>query len=615
MRDARSDPEEVTRDRAAAGGRRAPSSPPDRRAPSAGAARRHALLDRVLRALPDPVLILDGSGAILERNARADLLFSAPMEGPAEQGARASRNAHLLGSALAREERARQERAREEPRREGRESRDLMLGDPLDGQDLCFELIVRPLDVGDARAAVPHGARLVVLRDVTDVRRAALELERQMELVRRAEERATRERDRLDLVLEHVADPIVVTDGDGVVLPMNRQAERLFGGAARGVPGAGEGAAARRRANDAALTGFLRGFAECDQGTRRGELAFSGTDGRELPAEVVSGKIVDARGRAAAVVSVLHDLTGRVENARLYEELKRFSAELEERVRLATADLERKNERLHWQSRELEKANRLKSEFLASMSHELRTPINALLGYAALLLDQIYGELTTGQKEALERIRGSAHHLLELINDILDLARIEAGKMPVHLEPVPLAELLAEVRGQVEALVGDRPVEFTCRLPGDPPVLYSDRTKLRQILLNLLSNAVKFTHQGSVTLGVEVEGDRVRFVVSDTGIGIQESDLATIWDDFRQVDQSRTREYGGTGLGLSITHKLVERLEGEIEVRSVYGEGSTFTVTLPVREPPRVVDAFRRDSLPRALADPLLEPGRAATTE
>ncbi|HEY0971699.1 MAG TPA: ATP-binding protein [Gemmatimonadales bacterium] len=612
MRDARSDSEEAKRGVAAADGWRAPSStpepPPSSAEPSpasAGAARRHALLDRVLQALPDPVLLLDGRGATLERNARADDLFSALPRSPGEQGARAARNTHLLEAAIARAERS--------PER--RETRDLSLSDPLDGRELCFEVIVQRLDVSGSRAAVPQGARLVVLRDVTDVRRAALELERQMELVRRAEERATRERDRLDLVLEHVADPIVVTDADGVMLPMNRQADRLFGGPVRGVPGAGEGAAARRLANDVALGDFLRGFAGCGEATRRGELTFFGADGQELPAEVVSGKIVDARGQAAAVVSVLHDLSGREENARLYEELKRFSAELEERVRLATTDLELKNERLRWQSSELEKANRLKSEFLASMSHELRTPINALLGYASLLLDQIYGELTEGQAGALERIRGSAQHLLELINDLLDLARIEAGKMPVHLEPVSLDDLLAEVRSQVEALIGNRPVSFDCRLPHDPPVLYSDRTKLRQILLNLLSNAVKFTHEGTVTLEVELDGDRVRFVVSDTGIGIRESDLATIWDDFRQVDQSRTREYGGTGLGLSITHKLVERLEGEISVRSVYGEGSTFSVTLPVREPPRVVDAFGRDSLPRALPDQLLETGRATPAD
>jgi PAS domain S-box-containing protein len=554
----------------------------------------------VLQALPDPVLLFDGTGATLERNSRAADLFTAPAGGAPEREARAARNARLLQALLVRAERT----------RSLVDTRELSLADPVDGRDLCFEVVAQRLD-----DALLDDALLVVLRDVTDVRRAALELERQVELVRRAEERATRERDRLDLVLEHVADPIVVTDAEGVMVPMNRQAERLFGGGMRVEPAVGEGAAARRRANDRSLAEFLRGFADCGQATRSGELTFAGADGNALPAEVVSGKIVDAHGVAVAIVSVLHDLSGREENARLYEELKRFSAELEERVRLATADLERKNERLHWQSRELEKASRLKSEFLASMSHELRTPINALLGYAALLLDQVYGELTAQQSEALERIRGSAHHLLELINDILDLARIEAGKMPVHLEPVQLSDVLAEVRAQVEALLGSRPVAFTCRIPPEPPLLHSDRTKLRQILLNLLSNAVKFTHEGTVTLEVSVEGELVRFVVSDTGIGIRESDLATIWDDFRQVDQSSTREYGGTGLGLSITRKLVERLEGEIEVQSIYGVGTTFSVTLPVREPPGVVEAFLRDTLPRALPDPLPETARAMPAE
>jgi signal transduction histidine kinase len=585
-------------------GVRAATPPHGRRASDRADAPRLELLARALQALPDPVVLFDGAGVVMERNARAAALFTAPSNATAAWRRRAERNARVLLAALARADDV------VDPPADG-EPRELVLSDAADGRELCFEVVVQPLEIDSSVT----GARLAVLRDVTDLRRAAVELERQVDLVRRAEERATRERDRLDLVLEHVADPIVVTDEAGAMVPMNRRAERLFGAPvpaslAPGAPADGsrsateDGPAARRATNDERLRAFLHGFATGRQATRLGELTFEGPDGRPLPAEVVSGKIVDGHGAASAVVSVLHDLTGREENARLYEELKRFSAELEQRVQAATADLERQNARLHWQSRELEKANRLKSEFLASMSHELRTPINALLGYSALLIDRVYGELTPSQDEALERIRGSARHLLELINDILDLAKIEAGKMPVHLEPVPLTDVLAEVRPQVEALLGDKPVAFHCSAPEDAPVLYTDRTKVRQILLNLLSNAVKFTHEGQVTLHVTVEGEQVRFAVCDTGIGIREGDLAAIWEDFRQVDQSRTREYGGTGLGLSITRKLVQRLEGEIEVRSEYGQGSTFVVTLPVREPARVVEAFGRDALPRAVADP-----------
>jgi len=305
--------------------------------------------------------------------------------------------------------------------------------------------------------------------------------------------------------------------------------------------------------------------------------------GADLPVEVVSGKIFNQRGEPMAIVSVIHDLTKQVENERLYDELKMSSSLLEQRITEATVDLAEQNQRLQWQSRELEKANRLKSEFLASMSHELRTPINALIGYTSLMIDRIYGEITPKQEEGLHRIQASAQHLLALINDILDLAKIEAGKMPLHLEDVPVASIIAEITQQIEPLVRKKALEFVTEIPASAPVMHTDRTKVKQILLNLLSNAVKFTHAGRIVLRVVPTDDRLRMDIVDTGIGIRPQDLHAIWEDFRQVDQSRTREFGGTGLGLSITRKLVEALGGSIAVESEYGSGSTFAVTLPVR--------------------------------
>jgi signal transduction histidine kinase len=293
---------------------------------------------------------------------------------------------------------------------------------------------------------------------------------------------------------------------------------------------------------------------------------------------------------------VLHDLTEQVENERLYEELKTFSSQLEERIQAATADLAEQNTRLQWQSRELEKANRLKSEFLASMSHELRTPINALIGYASLMLDRIYGELTPRQEEGLNRIQGAAQHLLALINDILDLAKIEAGRMPLHLDDVTLGEIMTEISDQIEPLVKKKSLSFNVGMPTGGLMLHTDRTKVKQILLNLLSNAVKFTHQGGIWVTISRDEDDLRFDVRDTGIGIRPSDLDSIWEDFRQVDQSRTREFGGTGLGLSITRKLVDALGGHVFAESVFGKGSAFTVILPIKsvvrpdDPARVVD-------------------------
>jgi signal transduction histidine kinase len=302
-----------------------------------------------------------------------------------------------------------------------------------------------------------------------------------------------------------------------------------------------------------------------------------------IPMEVVAGKIVDRRGEPLAIVSVLHDLTEQAENERLYKELKNFSSELEARVRAATADLGEQNVRLQWQSRELEKANRLKSEFLASMSHELRTPINALIGYTALMLDRIYGDLNDRQEEGLVRIRAAAQHLLALINDILDLAKIEAGRMPLHIEDTVLQEVMREASVQIDPLIKKKGLTYRWIGPDEPLHMMTDRTKVKQIMLNLLSNAVKFTHSGTVTLLAQQEGDLVRLDVADSGIGIRKEDLSAIWDDFRQVDQSRTREFGGTGLGLSITRKLSGALGGRVTLSSEYGRGSTFTIFLPIR--------------------------------
>jgi signal transduction histidine kinase len=314
----------------------------------------------------------------------------------------------------------------------------------------------------------------------------------------------------------------------------------------------------------------------------------------ELPVEVVSGKIMNRRGEPLAIVSVLHDLTEQVENERLYEELKKFSSELEARIRDATADLAEQNTRLQWQSRELEKANRLKSEFLASMSHELRTPINALIGYTALMLDRIYGELTPRQEDGLKRIQASAQHLLALINDILDLAKIEAGRMPLHLEDVSLNEVMTEISQQIEPLIKKKSaLGFNLEMPRENLMMFTDRMKLKQILLNLLSNAVKFTHSGGIWVAAAKLDDTVRIEVRDTGIGIKATDLDAIWEDFRQVDQSRTREFGGTGLGLSITKKLVDALGGKVETKSDYGRGSSFSILLPLRSQPKSETAVR----------------------
>ena len=529
-------------------------------------------LTSIIDSLPDPIVITNAANDIIVQNARAERLLNT-RESDSEGRRRAVEvNNLLFTSYLARAVMT-----------GGLQSgpRELNLVDPGEGTDLLFEVLAHPLGGGDEGA----GAVLSVLRDVTDLRRAGHELERQMQRVRLAEFDATRERDRLNLILENVADPILVTDDQSNIIMMNDEAERLF--QVREGGKRNYGAIQAIRGNDTKFTSFISEFTLGTAISRRSRMALSDpSTNRELPVEVVSGKIINEHGEPSVIVSVVHDLTKQVENERLYEELKKFSAQLEDRITAATSNLEAQNLKLQWQSQELARANRLKSEFLASMSHELRTPLNAVLGHTSLLLDRLFGEVTPQQIDSLERIRAAGQHLQALIDDILDLAKIEAGKMPLHLEDIPLREVMIEVAQQIEPMVRKKGLEATYRAAEDGMLVHTDRTKLKQILLNLLSNAVKFTHVGWVRLDATRHEDYVRIVVSDSGIGIKTEHLDAIWEDFRQIDQSRTREFGGTGLGLSITRKLLERLGGNVQVESTYGVGTTFTVWLPVRLAP-----------------------------
>ena len=540
------------------------------------------MLTTIMNSLPDPIVIINADRDIVVQNQRAEhLLHTTDKDSDGRRRAVEINNllftSHLSKAAMG-------------SRETSGGSRELNLVDPDEGTDLLFEVLTHPLG---STGAGQGGATVSVLRDVTDLRRASNELERQVQRVRLAEIDAKRERDRLNLILENVADPILVTDDRSNIILMNKEAEQLF----EADDSESWERASMVQANDTKFTTFISDFTISSALARREQMKLHIPEtGVELPVEVVSGKILNRRGEPLAIVSVLHDLTEQAENERLYEELKTFSSQLEERIQAATADLAEQNTRLQWQSRELEKANRLKSEFLASMSHELRTPINALIGYASLMLDRIYGDLTPRQEEGLNRIQGAAQHLLALINDILDLAKIEAGRMPLHLDDVTLGDIVTEISQQIEPLVKKKQLTFTVEIPSRSLVLHTDRTKVKQILLNLLSNAVKFTHHGGIWLTVSKDEADLRFDVRDTGIGIRENDLESIWEDFRQVDQSRTREFGGTGLGLSITRKLVDALGGHVFAESTFGKGSTFTVVLPIRsvirpdDPARVID-------------------------
>lgn len=239
--------------------------------------------------------------------------------------------------------------------------------------------------------------------------------------------------------------------------------------------------------------------------------------------------------------------------------------------------------RLKAQVGHLEELNRMKSEFLANMSHELRTPMNAIIGYASLILDRVYGDVPPKQEQGLKRIEANARSLLGLINNILDLSKLSVGRMPTFVESCDLKEVVQEVIDMMECLAREKKISLAAEVPAGLR-LKTDKTKLRQVLVNLLSNGIKFTHEGGVAVKAEAlpEEARVRLSVADTGIGIKPEDLPLLFQEFKQLDASPTRSYGGSGLGLCISKKIVELLGGDIQVESAPGVGTTFRVTLPL---------------------------------
>ncbi len=224
---------------------------------------------------------------------------------------------------------------------------------------------------------------------------------------------------------------------------------------------------------------------------------------------------------------------------------------------------------------------RVKSDFLATMSHELRTPLNAVIGLSDLLLGSRSENLSARAREALETMRASGSHLLALLDDILDLAKIDAGKMTYHPEVFSPAPLVRACVATALPLLGDKPVDVTCEVSDAPPVM-ADPQRVRQILLNLLSNAVKFTDKGSVRVSVERGDDALRVRIADTGMGISHTDQSRLFEDFHQVRTGDARPYGGTGLGLALSRRMARAMSGDVTVESEPLRGSTFTLHLPL---------------------------------
>ncbi|MGD9341356.1 MAG: response regulator, partial [Chromatiales bacterium] len=303
-------------------------------------------------------------------------------------------------------------------------------------------------------------------------------------------------------------------------------------------------------------------------------------DGEQRYVRSNKAPLRDRNGRIVGMIGISTDIT----------EMKRLTDELE-----TARD-------------QAECANRSKSAFLANMSHELRTPMNAIIGYSEMLVEEMEEEGVTEYTDDLKKINGAGKHLLSLINDILDLSKIEAGRMDLYLERFDLKDMLVESAQTVEPLMGKNNIRFRTDFDGDLGNVRLDLTKLRQALFNLLSNAAKFTREGEVTFSAarfaRADKDWIRLAVTDTGIGIAADKIEHLFEEFIQADLSTTREYGGTGLGLSISRRFCRMMGGDIAVTSEPGKGSVFTIELPAQVNPLEAAQAAAEAPVRAIEEP-----------
>ncbi len=363
-------------------------------------------------------------------------------------------------------------------------------------------------------------------------------------------------------LLESAPDAMVIVDADGRIQLLNGQAEKLFGYRRDELLNQPIEVLVPERLHSR-HKGHRTDYVHDPRARPMGiglDLHARRKDGSEIPVEISLSPIPSETG-AAMIVSAIRDVSER----KLYERT-----------------LQEKN-------RELETANAAKDQFLASMSHELRTPLNAIIGFTGTLLMKLPGPLTPDQDKQLRIVQSSARHLLSLINDILDLARIETGKAELHFEPVSIGEVVADVKDSLRSFAADKGLEFNVTLPETPIVVEADRRSVHQILLNLANNAIKYTDEGSVSVDAATSqrdrGAEAIVNVTDTGVGIRPEDRDRLFQAFEQLDPSSTRRVEGVGLGLYLSLKLATLLGGAISFTSEHGKGSTFTLALPLERP------------------------------
>ena len=428
---------------------------------------------------------------------------------------------------------------------------------------LRAEIVERTRAEDELRTARDHLETRVHARTAELVRTNAT-LQSEVAARKTAERALQRERDLLEVTLASIGDAVIATDPRAILTFMNPVAETLTGWRARDAVGRPISDVLRifdeasRRPVESPVDTVLREQVIVALGNHTLLLS---RDGREVPIADSGSPIRGKDGQLYGAVVVFRDIT----------------------------DLQRSEAALLAAKEAAEAADRAKSEFLATMSHELRTPLNIVIGYTDLLSESTFGSMTDQQRDVVERVNRSAHQLYELIAAMLDLSRLEAGRLPVDVREVRIAELLAQVRDDTRELQERSGLRFVWSADGDIGPVQTDPGKLKVVVRNLIGNASKFTKEGQVAITARTCRNGVEIRVSDTGVGIPRSALSLIFEPFRQIEGADGRGRGGTGLGLHIVKRLLELLGGEVSVESEEGRGSTFRVWVPARRDARAL--------------------------